>query len=273
MNNRYQQLFKNIKKYKIGAFVPFITLGDPNPNTCMNIIDTLIISGADALELGVPFSDPLSDGPIIQKSIKRAINTGTNFPDCLKILNNIRKKYPDIPIGLLIYANLIFNYGINSFYSYCADIEIDSILIPDVPIEESIPFLKAADYYQIAQIFICPPNANEKLIKSITTKGNGYIYLLSRPGITGYNEKTPENSTTLYNLIQIIRQQERKLPILQGFGIHTPEQAKKSLSLGTSGIISGSIIANIIEKNIDNTNVLFQTLKNLVSIMKQSMCF
>lgn len=270
--NRYQKLFKNLKQNKLGAFVPFITLGDPNHITCMRIIDTLITSGSDALEIGIPFSDPLSDGPIIQKSMQRAFNAGINLEYCLIILNDIRKKYPNIPIGLLIYANLIFKYGINKFYLHCSKIDIDSILIPDVPIEESLPFLNAAVHHNIAQIFICPPNATEELIYKITLRGNGYIYLLSRPGVTGYNTKTADIAT-LNRLIKYIQKQKKILPILQGFGIHTPQQAQTSLALGTSGIITGSAIANIIEKNSINVTILLQQLQKLVYMMKKSMHF
>lgn len=270
--NRYQKLFKNLLKKKLGAFVPFITLGDPNPISCMHIIDVLITSGSDALELGIPFSDPLSDGPIIQKSMQRAFNAGTNFTNSLVMLKNIRKKYPNIPIGILIYANLVFKYGINNFYLHCSNIGIDSVLIPDVPIEEIAPFFNAATYYKIAQIFICPPNATEELIYKITLKSNGYIYLLSRPGVTGYNNTIKKIDNTILNhLIKCIQQQKKKLPILQGFGIYTPCQAQTSLSLGTSGIISGSAIAEIIEKNINDINISLQQLKKLVHLMKKSM--
>lgn len=272
MIHRYKNLFKNLKKNKLGAFVPFITLGDPNPISCMHIIHTLITSGSDALELGIPFSDPLADGPVIQKSMQRAFDAGIDFPNCLIMLYNIRKKYPNIPIGLLIYANLIFKYGINNFYLHCSKIGIDSILIPDVPIEEIYPFLIAATHYKIAQIFICPPNATAEIIHEITIKSNGYIYLLSRPGVTGHNIKKTDN-TKLKHLITCIQQHKKTLPILQGFGIYTPNQAYMSLSLGTSGIISGSAIADIIEKNINNTNILVQQLKTLVNAMKKSMHF
>lgn len=268
--NRYQKLFKTLQKKQLGAFVPFITVGDPDPTTFMRIIDTLILSGSDALELGMPFSDPVSDGPIIQKSMERALNIGINFSYCLTLLNNIRKKYPNIPIGLLIYANLIFKFGINKFYLHCSKIGVDSVLIPDVPIEEILPFLNAATYYKIAQIFICPPNANEKLIQKITNQGNGYIYLVSRPGVTGYNAEEI-NTTILLNLIKHIQQQKKILPILQGFGIHTPIQAKTSLSLGTDGIISGSAIIKIIETNLTNTEILLRQLHTLVYSMKKNL--
>lgn len=270
--NRYQQLFQNLKKNKLGAFVPFVTVGDPDIVSFMHIIDTLIVSGSDALELGIPFSDPLSDGPTIQKSMERAFSSGINFSDCLKILNNIRKKYPNTPIGLLVYANLIFKYGINNFYLYCSKINIDSILVPDVPLEEIFPFLEAATYYKIAQIFICPPNATKELIHNISVKGNGYIYLVSRPGVTGRNIKTTD-ITILNHLIQCIQQQKKILPILQGFGIYTPYQAQQSLLLGTSGIISGSAIADIIEENVSNIGMLLKKLQKLTHNMKKSMRF
>ncbi|WP_331828150.1 tryptophan synthase subunit alpha [Candidatus Blochmannia sp. SNP] len=272
--DRYQELFTRLNQNKSGAFVPFITVGDPNAISFMHIIDTLIESGSDALELGIPFSDPISDGPIIQKSIARAFKSSINFSRCFIILRNIRNKYPNLPIGLLIYANLVFKNGINNFYSHCADLDIDSVLIPDLPIEESLPFYKAAIQHKIAHIFICPPNATEELIHNITRQGCGYIYLVSRPGVTGIeiNKKTM-NTTVLQNLIQYIQKQEKKIPILQGFGIHTPLQAQESLSLGTSGIISGSEIARIIEENISNLELALKQLKKLVRLMKISMCF
>ncbi|ADV33821.1 tryptophan synthase, alpha subunit [Candidatus Blochmanniella vafra str. BVAF] len=269
--NRYQKLFTNLHQQKLGAFVPFITVGDPDPDSFINIIDTLIEAGADALELGIPFSDPLSDGPAIQKSMERAFKSGINFFLCLKLINDIRSKYPHLPIGLLIYANLIMKHGIKNFYCNCSKLNIDSVLIPDLPIEESSLFYKTAMYYKIAHIFICPPNANFNLIKQITNQGQGYIYLLSRPGITGINNDE-FNITVLNMLIQHIKQQKRVLPILQGFGIHTPDQAHQSLLSGTSGVIIGSAIANIIEDNLSSNPIILLTqLKKLTHLIKISM--
>ncbi|WP_159715346.1 tryptophan synthase subunit alpha [Blochmannia endosymbiont of Camponotus nipponensis] len=271
--NRYQKIFIDLHKNKSGAFVPFITVGYPDPISFMHIIDTLISSGSDALELGIPFSDPISDGLIIQKSMERAFNSGINLSLCWMMLYKIRNKYPNLPIGLLIYANLVFKKGINSFYSYCAELEIDSVLIPDLPIEESLPFYNAAIQHKIAHIFICPPNATEELIRNITAQGHGYIYLLSRPGVTGIDINKKINATILCNVIKCLQKQAKKLPILQGFGIHTPLQAQESLLLGTSGIISGSKIARIIEENISNLELVLKQLEQLVHLMKTSMYF
>ncbi|URJ24929.1 tryptophan synthase subunit alpha [Candidatus Blochmannia ocreatus (nom. nud.)] len=274
--NRYKKLFKFLNKKKSGAFVPFVTVGDPDPIIFMKIVNTLITSGADAIELGIPFSDPISDGPIIQRSIERAFKSGINLSNCLSMINTIRKNYPYLPLGLLIYSNLIFKKGLNNFYTCCSNLNIDSVLIPDLPLEESKPFCKISAKQKISQIFICPTNADEKLIQNIISKGQGYIYLLSRPGITGIqsnteNDKIEHYDNILHKLIISIKKQKNTLPILQGFGIYTPNQAKKSLLLGTSGIIVGSAIAQIIEENIDHSELILKKLQKFVFSMKRSM--
>ena len=173
---RYDNAFAELKARKEGAFVPFVTLGDPGPEQSLKIIDTLIAAGADALELGIPFSDPLADGPTIQSATLRAFASGVTPTQCFEMLATIRQKYPTIPIGLLMYANLVFNRGIDEFYAECARVGVDSVLIADVPIEESAPFRQAAMRHNIAPIFICPPNADDELLRQIASHGRGYTY-------------------------------------------------------------------------------------------------
>ncbi|MDN6832504.1 MAG: tryptophan synthase subunit alpha, partial [Enterobacterales bacterium] len=151
---RYQQLFAELKTRNEGAFVPFVTLGDPTPALSLEIVNTLIDAGADALELGIPFSDPLADGPTIQDATLRAFAAGVTPTLCFELLAEIRKKHPQIPIGLLMYANLVFHNGIDEFYQRCAEVGVDSVLVADVPIEESMPFRQAALRHGIAPIFI-----------------------------------------------------------------------------------------------------------------------
>jgi tryptophan synthase alpha subunit len=130
---RYETLFKQLKERKEGAFVPFVTLGDPSPEQSLKIIDTLIEAGADALELGIPFSDPLADGPTIQNATLRAFAAGVTPSQCFEMLAAIRQKHPTIPIGLLMYANLVFSRGIDEFYAQCEKAGVDSVLVADVP--------------------------------------------------------------------------------------------------------------------------------------------
>ncbi len=141
-----------------------MTPGDPGIEQSLKIIDTLIDAGADALELGVPFSDPLADGPTIQNANLRAFAAGVTPAQCFEMLALIREKHPTIPIGLLMYANLVFNNGIDAFYARCEQVGVDSVLVADVPVEESaLP--PAALRHNIAPIFICPPNADDDLLR------------------------------------------------------------------------------------------------------------
>ncbi len=139
---RYETLFAQLNDRKEGAFVPFVTLGDPGVEQSLSIIDTLIEAGADALELGIPFSDPLADGPTIQSATLRAFAAGVTPGQCFEMLAAIRAKHPTIPIGLLMYANLVFSKGIDEFYAQCEKVGVDSVLVADVPVEESAPSVR-----------------------------------------------------------------------------------------------------------------------------------
>lgn len=174
---RYQQLFNTLNAKNQAAFFPFITLGDSNAEMSLKIIDTLIEAKADALEIGIPFSDPLTDGPMIQKANLRALNANITPTSCFELLAQIRKKHPLIPIVLLVYANLIFNYGINNFHAQCQNAGISSVLIADVPMNESLPFCTSA-LHNIAPIFICSPNADDDLLRQIALYGRSYTDLL-----------------------------------------------------------------------------------------------
>jgi len=261
---RYDNLFAELKKRKEGAFVPFVTLGDPNPEQSLKIIDTLIEAGADALELGIPFSDPLADGPTIQDATLRAFASGVTPTQCFEMLAAIRQKHPTIPIGLLMYANLVFNRGIDAFYAECARVGVDSVLVADVPVEESAEFRQAAMSHNVAPIFICPPNADDDLLRQIASHGRGYTYLLSRAGVTGAENRA---ALPLHHLIEKLTEYHAAPP-LQGFGISSPDQVTASVGAGAAGAISGSAIVKIIEKNLDNPTTMLAELKTFVQNMK-----
>ncbi len=261
---RYDNVFAELKARKEGAFVPFVTLGDPSPEQSLKIIDALIEAGADALELGIPFSDPLADGPTIQSATLRAFAAGVTPTQCFEMLATIRQKYPAIPIGLLMYANLVFNRGIDEFYAECARVGVDSVLVADVPVEESAPFRQAAMRHNVAPIFICPPNADDELLRQIASHGRGYTYLLSRAGVTGAENKA---ALPLHHLVEKLAEYHAAPP-LQGFGISAPEQVSAALGAGAAGAISGSAIVKIIENNVDKPELMLSELKSFVSAMK-----
>ncbi len=190
----------------------------------MKIIDTLVASGADALELGIPFSDPLADGPTIQGATIRALESGTTPAICFELLGKIRAKYPELPIGLLMYANLVFGAGIENFYQKCAEAGVDSVLIADVPVKESAEFRAAAEKYGIHPIFIAPPNADETTLKTVSEYSGGYTYLLSRAGVTGAETKA---GMPINHLLESLKTHNAP-PALLGFGISEPATVKES---------------------------------------------
>ncbi|WP_253377346.1 tryptophan synthase subunit alpha [unidentified bacterial endosymbiont] len=261
---RYENAFAQLHARQEGAFVPFVTLGDPGPEQSLKIIDTLIEAGADALELGIPFSDPLADGPTIQNATLRAFAAGVTPTQCFEMLAAIRQKHPTIPIGLLMYANLVFSRGIDAFYAECARTGVDSVLVADVPVEESAPFRQAAMRHNVAPIFICPPNADDALLRQIASYGRGYTYLLSRAGVTGAENKA---ALPLHHLVEKLAEYHAA-PALQGFGISSPEQVAAAIDAKAAGAISGSAIVNIIEKNVDKPAQMLADLRAFVTVMK-----
>lgn len=261
---RYENLFAQLNDRKEGAFVPFVTLGDPGVEQSLKIIDALIEAGADALELGIPFSDPLADGPTIQSATLRAFAANVTPTKCFEMLAAIREKHPTIPIGLLMYANLVFSKGIDAFYAQCEKVGVDSVLVADVPVEESAPFRQAALRHNIAPIFICPPNADDDLLREIASFGRGYTYLLSRAGVTGAENRA---ALPLHHLVEKLKEYNAA-PSLQGFGISAPEQVTAAIDAGAAGAISGSAIVKIIEKNVDKPDQMLAELKAFVSDMK-----
>nr|WP_314267803.1 tryptophan synthase subunit alpha [uncultured Moellerella sp.] len=261
---RYDQLFNSLKSKNQGAFVPFVTLGDPDAELSLKIIDALIAGGADALEIGIPFSDPLADGPTIQNANLRAFSSEVTPTICFELLKRVREKHPQIPIGLLVYANLVFSNGIDHFYQRCQHAGVDSVLIADVPMIESRPFREAAIKHNIAPIFVCPPNGNDELLKEIASFGRGYTYLLSRAGVTGTEKRAEHALTPIINKLKTYN----AAPALQGFGISEPAQVKEALQNGAAGAISGSAIVKIIENNLTDPKQMLLELKQFVAAMK-----
>ncbi|MGL4667180.1 MAG: tryptophan synthase subunit alpha [Saezia sp.] len=263
--NRYNKLFKHLKSQHEGAFIPFVIIGDPDLATSFKIIECLIESGADALELGIPFSDPLADGPTIQNANLRAFAHDITPDKCFELLAKLRQKYPETPIGLLMYANLVFSNGIDNFYAKCQQTGVDSVLIADVPLEESQPFVESAQKHGILSVFICPPDANEALIQTLASNSQGYTYLLSRAGVTGTdNKQTTQTHADIITLLQ----KYHAAPPVQGFGISTPEQLKAALASGAAGAISGSAVVEIIERNVQDVPAMLQQLAKFVQTMK-----
>ncbi|MGB1198467.1 MAG: tryptophan synthase subunit alpha [Thalassotalea sp.] len=264
VGQRYQQCFATLAEKNEGAFIPFVTIGDPNPEQSFAVIKTLIDAGADALELGIPFSDPSADGVTIQRAGIRALSAGVNTNTCIDILKQVREYAPQIPIGLLLYGNLVFARGLDNFYQDMANAGVDSVLIADLPLRESKPFRAAALAAGIAPIFIAPPNGSEETLASVAKYSEGYTYVLSRAGVTGAETK----ATTPANHLVSALKANNAAPAVIGFGISAPEQVKEALNAGASGAISGSAVVKLIENNVNDNKAMLSQLHDFVSAMK-----
>lgn len=262
--DRYKEMFQRLGEKNQGAFVPFVTMGDPNPELSLKIIETLVESGADALELGMPFSDPQADGPTIQGANIRALDSKTTPTICFELLAQIRSKYPELPIGLLMYANLVYSGGVDTFYKKCAEVGVDSVLIADVPTNESKEFVEAAHKHGIHPIFIAPPTASEETIQQVAKLGGGYTYLLSRAGVTGTETKANMPMNTQLDKLT----KHDAPPSLLGFGISEPKQVSEALAAGAAGAISGSAVVKIIENNLAEPEKMLNKLSEFVKAMK-----
>ncbi|TKB45137.1 tryptophan synthase subunit alpha [Thalassotalea mangrovi] len=261
---RYDECFARLAEHNQGAFIPFVTIGDPNAEQSLRIIKTLIDNGADALELGIPFSDPSADGITIQMAGNRALKANVNTETCFGILAKVRAYSEKTPIGLLLYANLVFAYGLDAFYQKLSDIGVDSVLLADVPIRESRPFVAAAEKYGIAQIFIAPPNADDATLKKVAQLSKGYTYVLSRAGVTGTEVAAAMPSD---QLLARLADYGAPAPVL-GFGISTPEHVKAAITSGAKGAISGSATVKIIEQHLEQPEFMLKHLAEFVQRLK-----
>jgi tryptophan synthase alpha chain len=248
MTDRYSALFSRLEEQGEGAFVPFIMLTDPSVEESYGIISTAVEAGADALELGVPFSDPIADGPTIQKSHVRALDGGATVEKSLGLIRRIREAYPDLPIGMLIYSNVAYSRGLDRFYAEFKDAGADSVLLPDVPVREGAPFSRAAEAAGIHPIYIAPAQASEASLEGVAARSRGYIYAISRHGVTG-TEKESETS----GLKEVVDNVKRfgGAPVLLGFGISSPEHVRDAIAAGAAGAITGSAITKIIDAHTE----------------------
>jgi tryptophan synthase alpha chain len=262
--SRYSNTFSTLAENNQGAFVPFVTIGDPNKALSVEIIKSLIDGGADALELGIPFSDPIADGPVIQAANIRALEEKINTQDCFDIIKQVREYNADVPIGLLLYSNLIFARGIEQFYRDAKEVGVDSILVADVPLHESKLFRRAAMSAGIEPIFIATPNADDDTLRECASYGRGYTYLLSRAGVTGTETTAQMPADSMITKLK----EYHAAPALLGFGISTPEHVKAALDAGAAGAISGSAVVKIIEQNLSEPQQMLSELKAFVSDMK-----
>ena len=222
------------------AFIAFITCGDPDLATTAAAVRAAVANGADLIELGIPFSDPTAEGPVIQGANLRALRGGITTDQIFDFVKELRRDVK-VPMVFMTYANVIFSYGADRFISTCKDIEIDGLIIPDLPFEEKEEFLPFCHQYDIDLVSLIAPTS-ENRIAMIAKEAEGFLYIVSSLGVTGMRS---EIKTDLASMIKVVRE-NTDVPCAIGFGISTPEQAKKMADL-SDGAIVGSAIIKLLE--------------------------
>jgi tryptophan synthase alpha chain len=248
------------------AFIGFTVAGDPDKETCIRVAMALINGGTDILELGIPFSDPVADGPTIQKADERSLAAGTKVDTVFEIVREIRKK-SEVPIVFLAYYNMVYHRGIDRFYHEAHESGVDGILIADMPVEESDEVYETAIRYTIDPIFLITQTTSDERIKKIAAKSRGYLYLVAVLGVTGVRDTV---SSGALDLLKRVRKYS-KVPLALGFGISTPAHAKTCADAGADGVIVGSAIVDIVGKNLGKPDAMERDLKAYVSGIKKSL--
>lgn len=260
--------FRSLKRRNEGALIAYITCGDPTIDHTLRIVEALIDSGIDMLELGIPFSDPIADGPTIQCSTTRALKAGVKPYKVLEVAGKIRAMRKDIPVILLTYYNIVFRMGIEKFFNLASENDVSGVIVPDIPIDESSEYRAVASRYDIDTIFLAAPSTSDERLKRIIEYSSGFVYLVSLFGITGVREKLRKESISFIRRAASISNE--RIPIAVGFGISKPSHVKSVIDNGADGAIVGSRIIKIIEENIGNEEKMLTNLKKYVKMLKKS---
>ncbi len=232
--SRIKEAFANGK-----AFIPFITCGDPSLQATYDNVLAMADAGADLIELGIPFSDPTAEGPVIQEANVRALNAGTTTDKIFDLVVRIRHSVK-IPMVFMTYANVVFSYGADRFLSKAAEVGMDGIILPDVPFEEKEEFAVVCRKYGLDMISLIAPTSHER-VAMIAREAEGFIYCVSSLGVTGVRK---EITTNIGEMTDLVRSASKDIPCAVGFGISTPEQAKR-MAQYADGVIVGSAIVKI----------------------------
>jgi len=260
MSLRFKKIFEKQSK----KLVTFTTGGDPDLETSKKILEIIADNNIDIVEIGMPFSDPMADGPTIQLSSSRAINNGITLDGIFNIANYLRNKKPDIPIILMGYYNVIHSYGINSFVNKCKNNQIDGLIIVDLQPEEDTELNELLKKNNIDLIRLITPTTNEDRLKTILNNASGFLYYVTITGITGQHSANLEE---LKNSIKIIKNHSN-LPVIAGFGIKDANDVKEICQIA-DGAVVGSSIVKIIEENYKNKSIMLNKIFNFTKELKK----
>ena len=257
--------FSELKKRREGALIAYLTVGDPNSKETPRLASALIEGGADIVELGIAFSDPIADGPTIQSAVGRSLASGTRPLDVFNIARTISEKH-NVPLVLMTYYNPVFRFGLTKFLRLAREANISGLIIPDLPVEEAVEYRKECLVASVDTIFLAAPSTEPSRLKQILDQTSGYLYLISLYGVTGARTTIPD---TAINLVKSYHTSlGGSIPLAVGFGISTPNQVQRLIEAGADGVIVGSAFVNVIAQNSHDIDLAVDKLRDLARELK-----
>ena len=259
------RVFENLKKQGNGALIGYVTGGDPDPQCTPKISEALVKGGVDVVELGIPFSDPIADGPAIQAASVRALAAGTTPRMVLEMAREIKKKHK-VPVVILTYFNPVFRMGVESFFQLARSCMVDGVVVPDLPVEEAGDYKKAAEACEVDTIFLAAPSTSNERLSKIVACTSGFLYVVSHFGVTGEREKIEESTIQLVR--RVTRFTDGRVPVAVGFGVSKPEHVRSIINAGADGVIVGSAFVNIVQRNRDSVKKMLEEISETSSRLK-----
>lgn len=269
MDSRIERAFALAARENRGALVGFLTVGDPTPSSTVRLSQALIEGGVDILELGIPFSDPIADGPTIQAADLRSLEAGTTTDTCLETARHIINRF-ETPIVFLSYYNPIFRYGVERFMKMASKC-VDGLVVPDLPemgSEDFLEYKRLARRNHLAMILLASPTTSEVKLKSLTRESDGFLYLVSLLGVTGVRREYPKASLEFIKRVSSISNGVVKVAV--GFGVSSPEQVTSVLKAGADGVIVGSAFVNIVASNLQDIDSATLQLKQFTKTLREA---
>lgn len=264
---KIEKTFQDLKAQNEGALIAYVAGGDPKPEYTSEIVEALIDGGADIIELGIPFSDPIADGPTIQAATVRALKAGTTPKRVLQMASEIKDKHR-VPIVILTYYNPVFRMGLENFFRTARRCKVDGVIVPDLPIDEAQDYKKVAEAYKIDTIFLAAPSTSRERLHKIVEYTSGFLYLVSVFGVTGARNEVQELTVNLVRKVLAFTTGKTSLAV--GFGISKPEHVRRIILSGADGAIVGSKFVKIIEQNRENNDKMLKEVKKCAHELKSA---
>jgi tryptophan synthase alpha chain len=261
------KVFQKLKVQGDGALIGYVTGGDPEPRFTPVIAEALVKGGVDILELGIPFSDPIADGPTIQAASVRALEAGTTPKVVLGMAGEVKKKH-SVPIVILTYFNPVFRMGLENFFRLASNCGVDGVVVPDLPVEEADEYREAARTCGVDTIFLAAPSTSMERLRKIVGCTSGFLYLVSHFGVTGARETV--EASTVQLIKRVLPYTAGRVPLAVGFGVSKHEHAKLIIQSGADGVIVGSAFVNIVHRHQGNAGRMLEEIEATARKLKNA---